>query len=61
MTIKWWTFNSDNLNAALASWVADRASRQPGRKGDFELARLHIVEFLESPQARAHKLRGDPE
>lgn len=52
--MKWWAFNEEQLKAALAQW----AVRRTAELGQALPVRL-VTDFLDSPEVRAQKMRGD--
>jgi hypothetical protein len=59
--MKWWVFNEDQLDAALEDWTRERLAALPASAPELALEHAIVREFLNSDEARAHKLRGDPE
>ncbi len=60
--MKWWTFNEQQLEAALEDFAEETAD--PGelaRDAAKRVIKNEIKAFLESDAARTHKMRGDTE
>jgi len=61
--MKWWVFNAEQIEAALAAFVERQKRDHEWVHNDSTADKLGeaIRAFLESPEAREHKLRGDTE
>ena len=60
MSMKWWVFNEEQLEAALKAYV-EIAATDTGRRLLTEQDVEPIRHFLYSEFAKLHKLRGDRE
>lgn len=60
--MRYWVFTDAQLDAALAAFLKRHKERLAGAGGDRALSvaatELAIRGFLDSPEARAHKLMG---
>jgi len=59
--VKWWVFNEERLLLALAAFVERQKREHELVHNDTTADKLGeaIRSFLDSPEAREHKLRGD--
>ena len=55
--MKYWVFTEQRLDAALAAFVA-RQKRDRGMDYSADVLSNEIKNFLDSPEARTHKLQG---
>ena len=52
--MKWWAFNEEQLAVALKQYI-DRRSAELGQLVPASV----VINFLDSPEAQQHKMRGD--
>jgi len=59
--MKWWVFNEQQLDMAIAEFALAEWPDEPHLRADLVERCALIRRFLDSQAARRHKLRGDAE